>query len=60
MYLGLVIIFEMYVLKMIFNLHSLHAGEMKNRIIDKWSECVSDEDKRFGMQVLELCIERKV
>ncbi len=33
---------------------------MNNKIIGKWSESVSDEDKRVGMQVhlLELCIER--
>ncbi len=31
---------------------------MNNKIIRKWSESVSDEDKRVGMQVLELCIER--
>ncbi len=31
---------------------------MNNKIIGKWSEGVSDEDKRVGMQVLELCIER--
>ncbi len=29
-----------------------------NKIIGKWAESVSDEDKRVGMQVLELCIER--
>ncbi len=43
------------------DLHSLHTvsiGEMNNNIIGKWSESVSDEDKRVGMQVLELCIER--
>ncbi len=31
---------------------------MNNKIIGKWSESVSDEDKRVGMQELELCIER--
>ncbi len=31
---------------------------MNNKIIRKWSESVSDEDKRVGKQVLELCIER--
>ncbi len=31
---------------------------MNNKIIGKWSESVSDEDKRVGMHVLELCIER--
>ncbi len=31
---------------------------MNNKIIGKWSERVSDEDNRVGMQVLELCIER--
>ncbi len=31
---------------------------MNNTIIGKWSESVNDEDKRVGMQVLELCIER--
>ncbi len=31
---------------------------MNNKIIGKWSESVSDEDKRVGMQVLELCMER--
>ncbi len=42
------------------DLHSLHTvsiGKMNNKIIGKWSESVSDEDKRVGMQVLELCIE---
>ncbi len=33
-------------------------GEMNNKIIGKWLESVSDEDKWVGMQVLELCIER--
>ncbi len=32
--------------------------EMNNKIIGKWSESVSDEDKWVGMQILELCIER--
>ncbi len=32
--------------------------EINNTIIGKWPEGVSDEDKRVGMQVLELCIER--
>ncbi len=43
------------------DLHSLNTVsicEMNNNIIGKWSESVSDEDKRVGMQVLELCIER--
>ena len=43
------------------DLHSLHTVsicEMNNKIIGKWSEIVSDEDKRVGKQVLELCIER--
>ncbi len=43
------------------DLHSLHMvsiGEMNNKIIGKWSENVRDEDKRVGMQVLELCIEK--
>ncbi len=43
------------------DLHSLHTvsiDEMNNKIIGKWSESVSDEYKRVGMQVLELCIER--
>ncbi len=31
---------------------------MNNKIIGKWSESVSDEDKWVGMQILELCIER--
>ncbi len=31
---------------------------MNHKSIGKWSESVSDEDKRVGMQVLELCIER--
>ncbi len=31
---------------------------MNNKTIGKWSESVSDEDKRVGMQVLVLCIER--
>ncbi len=60
MYLSLVIIFEMYVLKMIltFIVYIVSTGEMNNKIIGKWSVSVSDEDKRVGMQVLELCIER--
>ncbi len=33
-------------------------GEMNNKMIGKWSESVSGEDKRVGMQVLELGIER--
>ncbi len=43
------------------DLHSLHTvsiDEMNNKIICKWSESVSDEDERVGMQVLELGIER--
>ncbi len=36
----------------------VYIGEMNNKIIGKWTESVSDVDKRFGMQVLELCIER--
>ncbi len=31
---------------------------MNNTSIGKWSECVSDDDKRVNMQVLELCIEK--
>ncbi len=31
---------------------------MNNKTVGKWSESVSDEDKRVGMQVLELCIGR--
>ncbi len=31
---------------------------MNNKMIGKWSESVSGEDKRVGMQVLELGIER--
>ncbi len=31
---------------------------MNNKIIDKWSKSVNDEDNQVGMQVLELCIER--
>ncbi len=31
---------------------------MNNTIIGKWSESVNDEDKRVGMQVLELCLEQ--
>ncbi len=60
MYLGLVITFEMYVLKMILTsiVYIVSIGEMNNKINGKWSESVSDEDKRVGMQVLELCIER--
>ncbi len=57
MFLGLVIIFEMYVLKIILT-SIVYIGEMNNKIIGKWSESVNDEDKRVGMQVLELCIER--
>ncbi len=48
MYLGLVIIFEMYVLKMILTNHSIHTVskcEMNNNVIGKWSESVRDEDK---------------
>ncbi len=30
---------------------------MNNTIIGKWSESVSDEDNRVGMQVLQLCME---
>ncbi len=30
--------------------------EMNNKIICKWSDSVNDEDKQFGIQVLELCI----
>ncbi len=37
---------------------TVSIGEMNSKIIGKWSENVSDEDKRVGMQVLELCIER--
>ncbi len=43
------------------DLHSLHTvsiGEMKNKISDKWSISVSDEDKGVCIQVLELYIER--
>ncbi len=43
------------------DLHSLHTvsiDEMNNKSIGNWSESVSDEEKRVGMQVLELCIER--
>ncbi len=43
------------------DLHSLHIvfiGEMNNTIIGRLSESVSDEDKRVGMQILELCMER--
>ncbi len=36
----------------------MSIGEINNKRIVKWSERVSDEDKRVGMQVLELCIER--
>ncbi len=42
------------------DLHGLHAlskGEMNNTIIGKWSDSVNDDDKRVGMQVLELYIE---
>ncbi len=31
---------------------------MNNKIIGKWSESVSDENKRVGIQVIELCMER--
>ncbi len=31
---------------------------MNNTIIGKWSETVNDEDKRVGMQVIDLCMER--
>ncbi len=41
-----------------FILDTVCIGEMNNKIIGKWSESVSDEDKRVCMQVLELCIER--
>ncbi len=56
MYLGLVIIFKMYVLKMILTsiLYIVSTCEMNNKIIGKWSESVSEEDKRVGMQALEL------
>ncbi len=56
----MVIIFEMYVLKMILTsiVYIVSIGDMNNTIIDKWSESVSDENKRVGMQVLELFIER--
>ncbi len=59
-YLGLIIIFKMYVLKMILTsiVYLVSIGEMNNKIIGKWSESVRDEDKRDDMQVLELCIER--
>ncbi len=43
------------------DLHSLHTSsisEMNNIIISKWLKSVSDEDKRVGMHVLDLCIER--
>ncbi len=33
---------------------------MNIKIIGKWSQSVSDEDKQVGMQVLELCIERNI
>ncbi len=36
----------------------MSIDELNNKSIVKWSESVSDEDKRVGMQVLELCIER--
>ncbi len=36
----------------------MYIGEINNKIIDKWLESVIDEDKRVGMQVLELGIER--
>ncbi len=51
---------EMCVLKMILKsiVYIQCPGEMNNKIIGKWSETVSDEDKQVGMQVLELCIER--
>ncbi len=40
------------------NLHTVSIGEMNNKIIGKWPESMSDEDKRVIMQVLELCMER--
>ncbi len=40
------------------SLHRVSIGEMNNRIIGKLPESMSDEDKRVGMHVLELCIER--
>ncbi len=40
------------------SLPKVSIGKMNNKIIGKWSESVSDEDKRVGMQLLELCIER--
>ncbi len=54
MYLSLVIIFRIYVLKMILTsiVYIVSIGEMNNKIIGKWSESVSVEDKRVGMQVL--------
>ncbi len=42
----------------LYSLHTVSICEMNNKLIGKWSESVSDEDKRVGMQVLELCIER--
>ncbi len=42
----------------LYSLHTVSFGEINNKIIGKWSEGVSDEDKRVGMQVLELYIER--
>ncbi len=39
-------------------LHTVSICEVSNKSIGNWSESVSDEDKRVGMQVLELCIER--
>ncbi len=41
----------------LYSLHTVTIDEMNNKIIGKWSESVSDEDKQGGMQV-ELCIER--
>ncbi len=35
----------------------MSINEMNNKIIGKWLESVNDEDKRVGMQLLELCIE---
>ncbi len=48
MYFGLVVIFEMYVLKMVLK---QIRGEMNNKIIGIWSESVNDQDKIVGMQV---------
>ncbi len=59
MYLGLGIIFEMYVLTILNSIvYIVSIGEMNNKIIGKWTESVSDEDKQGGMQVLELCIKK--